>query len=213
MNSFDFSFFDHALRNVRRLKGYPYDVIRGAEEIGSGSQLKTCPRMIEEPNDFGDGVFETTSYATIPGHGVTKLQQMVGNPLPPDLVAFYESYEKALVVTRTYPLHLWHEAKIIEEIAERREFLDSPIRTFRFGEQYDRQATQYGLWLEEPGTMKWRVIGMENGIIDEMDDPYVEPDRIIGQSFYEWIKSWVERDGLPDPFMQLGPEGGFLEPV
>ena len=61
--------------------------------------------------------------------------------------------------------------------------------------------------------MKWRIIGMDNGIIDELDDPYVEPDRIIGQSFYEWIKSWIDRDGLPDPFMQLGPEGGFLDPA
>ena len=68
------------------------------------------------------------------------------------------------------------------------------LRPFRFGEQYEREATQYGLWLEAPGTMEWRVISMDRGVIDEDDDPYVEPDRIVGASFFEWFKEWMESD-------------------
>ena len=47
--------------------------------------------------------------------------------------------------------------------------------------------------------MKWRVIWMDRGVIDEDDDPYVEPDRIAGASFYEWFKEWMETDGESDP--------------
>ncbi len=202
MNKCDFCFFDRALRNARRLNGYPYDVFRGAEEAGSSSQLKNYPRMLVEVDDGGDGVFETTSYATSPGHGLANLQFLIGTLLPAEFGAFYDLYQKALVVTCTYPLYLWPEKRIIDEITERREFLDRPMRTFRFGEHYEGQATQFGLWLEEPGTTHWRVISMDSGTIDEMDDPYVDPDRIIGNSFYEWLKDWIETDGASDPFFE-----------
>ena len=130
------------------------------------------------------------------------------HPLPPEFIAFYEKYEKALAVTLAYPLYFWPEDRIIEEIKERREFLDRPMRTFRFGEQYDRQAAQYGLWLEEPGTMKWQVIVMDTGVIDEDADIYVQPYRRTGASFYEWFKERMETDGAFDPdgkFFQVVP--------
>jgi hypothetical protein len=198
----DYDFFDISLKNIRKFKGYCYDIAQGYSEIKNNHSGSPDFRILQEEDHDGNSIFEATSYATTPGHGLAELNQLVQWPLPPEFCEFYEHYEKALAVTRTYPLYLWPEAKIIDEINERREFLDRPLRTFRFGEQYEREATQFGLWLEEPGTMKWRVIGMDNGTIDEMDDPYVEPDRIIGASFYEWFKKWIETDGASDPFME-----------
>lgn len=214
MNVYDYSFFDKFIDKTRLLKGcHPYALVRGANETGTVDQLLRSPKIIIPADNQGENcIFEAASYATSPGHGLAKVQEMVGYPLPDDLLAFYERYEKALVVTRTYPLHMWHEDKIIEKIKWFREFFDKPFRVFRFGDQYDREATQFGMWLEEPGTDKWRIISTAIGIIDDMDDDNVTPDRIIGQNFYEWFKSWVERDGLPDPFMDLGPEGGFIDP-
>lgn len=187
----------------------------GAQETGSLEQLAHLPRLIVATETCdGEHVFDTSSYATTPGHGLAALEEMVGWPLPPDLIEFYSLVEKALLVTRTYPLHFWHEAKIIEETQERfRDHFTKPLRVFRFGDHFDMEATQFGLWLEEPGTMKWRVISTAIGCLDDLDDDYVEPDRILGASFYEWLKDYVERDGLPDPFMGLGPEGGFLDPA
>ena len=198
----DYNFFDDSLRNARNLQGSHYAIFQGSLEIRSENSPSPPARIIREEVGIADCIFEATSYATMPGHGLSRLQELVRYPLPPGFIAFYEKCKKALAVTLTYPLYFWPEDKIIEEIKERREFLDRPMRTFRFGEQYEREATQYGLWLEEPGTMEWRVISMDRGVIDEDDDPYVEPDRIVGASFFEWFKEWVESDGASDPWTE-----------
>jgi hypothetical protein len=214
--SIDFSFFLSTLSQVRRLKSYtaPWYITRGAQEAGDPDQLAKFPKMISEPEaGTGEFVFDTTNFASVPGHGLATLQEMVGWPLPPDLIAFYELFEKALVITRTFPLHIWPEEKIVNAIKDHRESFAKPLRVFRFGEQFDREATQFGMRLEEAGTMRWRVISTELGSIDDEDDDYVESDRVLGNSFREWLKDLIDRDGLPDPFMRLGPEGGFIDPV
>lgn len=208
-NTPDYSFFDDSLHDARKLLGYHYDVLLGSEEIRNSASGSPSAKIIQEEDESGNCIFEATSYATIPGHGLGRLQELVRHPLPPEFIAFYEKYEKALAVTLTYPLFFWPEDRILEEINERREFLDRPMRTFRFGEQYEMEATQYGLWLEEPGTMRWRVISMDRGVIDEDDDPYVEPDRIVGSSFYIWFKEWMETDGASDPWTH----GKFFQAV
>lgn len=205
----DYNFFDDSLRTVRTLQGSHYHIIQGSLEIRSDNSPSPPARILREEVEGADCIFEATSYATMPGHGLSRLQELLRHPLPPEFIAFYEKYEKALAVTLTYPLYFWPEARMIEEINERREFLDRPMRTFRFGEQYEREATQYGLWLEEPGTGKWRVISMDRGVIDEDDELYVEPDRIIGASFYECFREGMETDGKSDPWT----EGGFFQGV
>ncbi len=211
-----YRFFAETLVTPRRLKSYtwPGYIIRGTRETDASGGLNGYPKMISQP-ESGDGefIFDTTSYATAPGHGLPLLQEMVGWPLPSDFVTFYELYEQALVVTRTHPLHLWSEKKILDNIMDYREDFTKPLRIFRFGDQYDREATYFSLWLEEPGTMKWRVISTAIGRLDDLDNDYVEPDRILAPSFSEWLWDWIDRDGLPDGFMGLGPEGGFLDPA
>ncbi len=217
MNKYDYSFFDQSLAKARLLKSYtyPYYILDAASELfGDAATLKS-PNLVYEDEDpktrNGTFIFEVSSYATNPGHGLAQVQKMVGHPLPDDFLAFYERYEKALVVTRTYPIHLWHEEKIIEGIYDFCAYFDRPFRMLRFGDQYDRGATQFALWLETPGTMNWRVVSTQSGS-SYLDDTVIDPDEIIGPSFYEWLKDWIERDGLPGGFMGLGPEGGFLDP-
>lgn len=203
----DYNFFDDSLRKIRKLQGSHYRIFQGSLEIRSENSPSPPARIIREEVEIADSIFMATSYATIPGHGLGRLQELVRHPLPPEFIAFYEKYEKALAVTLAYPLYFWPEDKIIEEINDRREFLDRPMRTFRFGEQYEREAAQYGLWLEEPGTMKWQVIVMDAGVIDEDADTSVQPYRRTGASFYEWLKEWIETDGVNSP------DGEFFQAV
>ena len=56
--------------------------------------------------------------------------------------------------------------------------------------------------------MKWQVIVMDTGVIDEDADIYVQPYRRTGASFYEWFKERMETDGAFDPdgkFFQVVP--------
>ncbi len=218
MKSCDYSFFDQSLSTTRLLKSYtcPYYILDAVPELFGDRRPIKAPVLIyrdENPKTLdGTYIFETASYASSPGHGLARVQELVGHPLPSDFLAFYQRYEKALIVTRTYPIHMWHEDKIIEGIFDYWAYPDRPFRILRFGDQYDRQATQFGLWLEEPGTMKWRVVSTQIGS-NYLDDTLMDPGQIIGQSFYEWLKDWVDRDGLPDGFMNLGPEGGFIDPL
>lgn len=46
--------------------------------------------------------------------------------------------------------------------------------------------------------MKWQVIVMDAGVIDEDADAYVPPCRRTGASFYDWFREWMKTDGLFD---------------
>ncbi len=213
MKTYDYAFFDRSVGTVRNFIGrHPYALERGSKETGTEQQLKKSPKIVVDADELGkDCLFLAASYATSPGHGLAKVQKMVGHPLPEDFLGFYERYEKALVVSRTFPIHLWHEEKIIEGIHDYCAYSDRPFRLLRFGDQYEMGAVQFALWLETPGTMNWRVVATQSGS-SYLDDTVLDPDEIIGPSFYEWLKDWIERDGLPDGFMDLGPEGGLMDP-
>jgi hypothetical protein len=48
------------------------------------------------------------------------------------------------------------------------------------------------------------------------DDEYdlsVDADEVLSCSFYEWLLALIKMDGIPDPYINIGPEGGFLDPV
>ena len=119
------------------------------------------------------------------------------------------------MVTRSYPIHLWNEAKILEDATQwwRHSFV-KPIRFFRFGEYFDREAQHFGLWQEHLGFGAWKVAVTS---IDHRDEEYdrdeIDSVYIMGNSFYDWLRDLVERDGLPDPFIEVGEAGGFLDPA
>ena len=111
----DYKFFDDSLKTVRRIQESHYPIIQGSLEIRSENSPSPPARIIREEVGIADCIFEATSYATIPGHGLSRLQELVRHPLPPEFIAFYEKYEKALAVTLTYPLYVctsqnarWH---------------------------------------------------------------------------------------------------------
>ena len=216
---FDYSFFDETLARIRRLRArfYPWYIIDAAPEIGTAEQLKKSPKIISTvDDDCGETVLEAASYARQPGNDLSRLQGLLENETPLDFREFYGSYAEALLVTRSYPIHLWTEAKMLEEVVSSRPRLDlqKPIRFFRFGEYYDRHAQQFGLWQEKRGSDIWRVAVTDiNTRDEEYDTDEINSVYIMGSSFYDWLKDLVERDGLPDPFFDLGEEGGYIDPV
>lgn len=217
---FDYTFFDESLRTVRRLItriNHPWHILDGAAKIGMPEQLVRAPKIIQEAEgDSVEVVFDTTSYARIPGTNLGKLSAFIENKLPDDFLAFYRRYAEALVVTRSYPIHLWNEEKILEEAAESTAMWNrqKPVRFIRFGEYYECDTVMFGLWQEKPGGDVWKVVVTDH---DRQDDEYdideLEPYCILGESFYEWLKRLVEKEGLPDPFFDVGEEGGYLDPA
>ena len=102
-STLDCNFFDDSLRKVRKLQGYHHGIIQGSLEIRNENSPSPPARIIREEVEGADCIFEATSYATMPGHGLSRLQELVRHPLPPEFIAFYEKCEKALAVTLTYP--------------------------------------------------------------------------------------------------------------
>jgi len=109
---FDYSFFHKTLHKVRRLRfyTYPYYILRGAAEVASQDQIEIAPKVISMiENDKGKvTIFDTSSYSKQPGNKLSKLREYLGNDLPEDFLAFYRKFSEALVVTRSYPVHLWN---------------------------------------------------------------------------------------------------------
>ncbi|MEY4484772.1 MAG: hypothetical protein RL693_2224 [Verrucomicrobiota bacterium] len=216
---FDYTFFDESLSTVRRLRSLvaQYGIFDGAAAIGMPEQLAHGPKVIwEAGGDSEEVVFDTTSYARVPGTNLEKLSEFMENKLPQDFLDFYQRYAEALVVTRSHPIHLWSEDRILEEATESTAMWNrkKPIRFFRFGEYYDYDAQMFGLWQEKPGSDVWKVVVTDHYTNDdEFDVDNVEPILIRGESFYEWLKRLVEKEGLPDPFFDVGVEGGYLDPV
>ncbi|CAM2817337.1 SMI1/KNR4 family protein [Rariglobus hedericola] len=165
--------------------------------------------------DEGTTIFRTSSYARSPGGDtVAQIEALLQNRLPDDFRAFYASYAEALAVTRSYPIHFWDIEKIKEWFADMRYSKPYPLRFIRFGEYWDLGSTQFALWQKNPDKPDWMVVTTSVGQHDDQyDDPNFTDYYKLGDSFSGWLEDWIARDGLPDPFMKLGPEGGFLDPV
>jgi hypothetical protein len=214
--NYDYSFFDESINRLRRLACCVSDVtwLTDAPVRIFGDDLGMAPRILSEVG--GERVILTRSYARKPGHGVEKLEAVLHNRLPIDFREFHELYDEALVTTRTYPIHLWSEKKILDGIENWRDLYPYPLRFFRFGEYWDRYELWFGLWQARPETDDWRVVITS---YDNRDDhlDLIRPEQfeesILARSFYDWLRSLIERDGLPDPYMGLGPEGGLLDPA
>ena len=106
-------------------------------KLGCPGQLEIAPRVISTvDDDCGTTILDTTSFAKQPGNDLRQLHEYLGNDLLEDFLAFYSKFSEALVVTRSYPVHLWSKAKMIEAAATHWRLwnLQKPIRFFRFGE-------------------------------------------------------------------------------
>lgn len=134
--------------------------------------------------------------------------------LPEDLASFYEQYAEAFVVTRTLPLHLWDIKTMKDWYNKMRYTYPYPIRFLRFADYWDMKATQFALWKPNPELENWIVVTTDIGQLDDHYDEIGFKDYYkVGDSFSEWLNDWIARDGLPDPFMKIGSEGGIIDPV
>lgn len=178
-----------------------------------GDGAPNLPTIIYEEGETT--YFRTSSYARKDGGDtISKLEAILKNRLPDDFRAFYTDYAEALAVTRSYPIHFWSRDKILEWHTDMRYEKPYPIRFLRFGDYWDLRSTQFAIWQKDPARPDWCVVSTS---VEEYDDQYDDPDNTdfykVGDSFSGWLEDLIARDGLPDPFMKLGPEGGFLDPA
>lgn len=68
--------------------------------------------------DSDEVVFDTASFARIPGTSLVRLSTFFENRLPQDFADCYRKYAEALVVARSCPMHLLSESKILAEAAQ-----------------------------------------------------------------------------------------------
>lgn len=209
----EFTRFGQSLLTSRVLKAYNDGsfILDAAPQVMQG-QACDLPSVVFE--DADEVHIKTSSYARTPGIGSDDLESHLKNILPRDFTAFYEQYSEALIVTRSYPIHLWPINKMLDSIRLMRQREHCPIRFFRFGEQWDREAVEYGLLQHTPGKDDWWVIATSREYHDDYyDDENLTDYNLLGYSFKSWLEDWITRDGLPDPLMGLGVDGGFLDPI
>lgn len=209
----DYSFFEKSINKLRVLSCGGPDVtcLIDAPVRLFGNDLGVAPKILSEVG--WERTILTRSYARKPGKGLEKLEQTLKAVPPCDFQNFHVLYEEALVTTRTFPIHLWSEKKILEEIENWRDLYPFPLRFFRFGQYWDRYGLWFGLWNVLPGGPDWKVIITSHDNRDDDLDSGRSKEYILGSSFHEWLKGLIERDGLPDPYMDLGLDGGFLDPI
>jgi hypothetical protein len=212
----DYRFFEETLHRLRRLRsntmgsGYLLDA---PKQMFPEQDFGMAPKLLSEDEDHWGRVVLTRSYARKPGKGLARLEALLQNQLPEDFRNFHRLYDEALLTTRTYPIHLWSEERMLEEIDMHRDLYPYPLRFFRFGEYWDQNEIWFGLWQSDPTTNQWKVMVTGYGNRDDDLDHGREDEYIIAPSFYAWLKDFIARDGIPDPYKNIGPEGGFLDPA
>lgn len=224
--NFDFRFFEDSLHRLRKLRFRGYDaspMLEAPRQLFPDLDLGMAPRLLSEiggstvisetEGSPSERVILTRSYARQPGRSVGQLEKALQNGLPRDYRQFLEAYDEALITTRTYPIHLWSVDQIIREIAIWRDNDAFPLRFFRLGQYWDIYGLYFGLWQTMPSGSDWSVVIATHSNRDDDLDLSVESESILAPSFHAWLKTLIETDGLPDPYKEIGPEGGFLDPV
>lgn len=165
----NFPNFENSLVRRRILKGYSgaHHILNATPEIMRGDYC-ILPKVTRK--DEQGTCIETSSYARTSGAKTSLLEDFIKNQLPPDFEAFYQKYAEALVVTRTFPVHLWTIETMIASIQEMRQLERCPIRFVRFGEQWDRSAVQYALWQHTLGLEDWWVVATSREYHDDYFD-------------------------------------------
>lgn len=226
--NYDYTFFEQSLHKLRKLRSCVYDVsflLDAPGRLFPDLDLGMAPRLLSETGGTPldeitenyrhppERVILTRSYARKPGRGVKLLEDDLRNMLPEDYRQFLETYDEALVTTRTYPIHLWNMDRIIEGIRFWRDIDCYPLRFIRIGEYWNLDSLYFGLWQSKIDSPDWCVVIAEWGNRDQDYDVEVSPEYILAPSFHSWLKKLIESDGLPDPYMEIGPDGGFLDPA
>jgi len=208
---FDYGFFEESLHRLRRLRAYSIGngyLMDAPHQIFPDLDLGMAPRILSEESD--GWLILTRNYARKPGKGLLNLAKLLQNHLPEDFIEFHQIYNEALVTTRTHPIYLWNEEKIIDGFEHWRDLCPEPIRFIRFGEYWDRQSLYFGLWNRVPGSSEWEVSIAGSDDRDQIYEENIDDEYILGTSFHAWLKSFIERDGLPDPYMT---NFGTLDPA
>jgi hypothetical protein len=133
--------------------------------------------------------------------GLGKLKAALRTTLPEDFIQFYSEFGEALVITRSDPLWLWNEERMIQGFEEDfdREFDDEfpEGRFFTFANYPSEPTLRYGLRKNDL-TDAWEVVRPNHGAFYEEIIGPEGREHYVAETFYDWLKSHVERDGYPD---------------
>jgi hypothetical protein len=214
---FDYSFFEDSLHKLRKLRAYSIDksyLLKAPAQIFPDLELGIAPKVLEGTDADSSQVILTKSFARKRPQKLDRLEQKIKGSLPDDFRQFHEIYDEALIVTRTMPIKIFTESAILEEIEMWRDCFDKPLRFFRFGVYWYYGNRYFGLWKPNENSNEWSVVyTSHNHRDDDFDASDFDMEDIVSSSFYKWLKILIETDGIPDPLMEIGPEGGFLDPV
>ncbi len=208
---FDYSFFEESIHRMRKLRAHSIGngyLVDAPHQVFPDLELGMAPQILsEEPDGW---IVLTKSYARKPGKGLLKVEEVMQNTLPNDFLEFHQLYDEALITTRTYPIHLWNEDRILEEIELSRDESPQPYRLVRFGNYWDTSDLYFALWNVDPVRGTWEVVVASLDERDQIIECSMPPEAILGRPFHTWLKDFIERDGVPDPFMT---RFGTLDPA
>jgi hypothetical protein len=203
---YDYSFFREHCSRRRRLKSLTGAIFKVAvgDFLGDPVTNKGVvweKKIDETTKDEHVIVHIDGGYVKGPGSSLEKLQATLRNSLPEDFIQFHEEFGESMLITRAAPLWFWNEEKIIDDFhLDFESDFDEEFpngRFFRMVEYSAMPTLAYGL-RQNDVTDAWEVVFPQHGVFyEEMID--VEGRKfVVADSFYEWLKDFVARDGYPD---------------
>jgi hypothetical protein len=203
---YDYTFFWEHLKRRRRYKSINYSAIESGVTYYFG-HVVSDDRLITETitNNTNKEKYITThtygGYLRGATSALDKLANAMRCDLPDDFVQFYQEFGEALVISRTDPLWLWNEEKMIQEFKDdfERDFDEEfpEGRFFRFAYYPTEPTREYGL-LKNHLTDSWEIVAPPHGIFYEEMVGLEGREHYGSGPFYDWLKSFIERDGYPD---------------
>ena len=210
----EFQRFEHSLKMRRRLRCYDFGDYLRRIPVGLVLDDNVVPPELVEDLGVEGAIFETSSFASRLGEGASRLESVLQNQIPVSIRSFYEQFSEALLVTRSFPIHIWTIDKVLDRMNDMRQKRPYPLRFFRFADYWDLNEAEFALWQPNPKNPQWIVVSTSVNEIDDQYDVIGQRDYYkVGDSFNGWLDDLIARDGLPDPFIELDQEGGFLDPA
>jgi hypothetical protein len=209
--NYDYSFFHEALLRPRRYRsGWGAGLISVAKRDGFLCLVGEPPVL--ERDDNGSTI-ELPSLFTCPElEGACELVELLGQGLPEDFMDFHTKYGEVIVVTRIGPVRLFSWEEIIEQVHDNTvcSLGRKPKRVFRFGGICESDHEFYGLRQSDEGN--WEVIAacqqpdeFLEGATDFGEYEYYKSQEVpkaIAPSFYDWLLSLIQNDGIAEPYFE-----------
>jgi hypothetical protein len=204
--NYDYTFFREHLARKRKMRSLNGAIVESGVGRFFGypiakEYLVLEPKIDESTKEGYVIAHSNGAYLRGPSSALDKLEDAMRCKLPEDFVQFHREFGEALVITRTDPLWLWDEEKMIQEFRDDFERdLDEEFpegRFFRFASYPTEHRLLYGLRKHDQ-TDLWEIARPNLGDFYEEIIAPEGREHYVAASFYDWLKNFIERDGYPD---------------